>query len=82
MVSRQLRSRSKKRRSIRTPSGKAVIHYGRKKPKKINEIRFKIPKEHGFPDMVEVDLDGIVDAKGFLRKVYNETTQQDTLRKR
>ncbi|ODS37392.1 hypothetical protein BEH94_04535 [Candidatus Altiarchaeales archaeon WOR_SM1_SCG] len=34
MVSRQLRSRSKKRRSVRTPGGKAIIHYGKKKPKK------------------------------------------------
>ncbi|PKP53583.1 MAG: 50S ribosomal protein L34e [Candidatus Altiarchaeales archaeon HGW-Altiarchaeales-3] len=34
MVSRQLRSRSKRRRSVRTPGGSVVIHYNKKKPNK------------------------------------------------
>jgi large subunit ribosomal protein L34e len=55
MVSRHLRSRSIKRRSVRVPGGKSVVHYNKEKPKKHSCGR--CGKElHGTPNAIPSEI--------------------------
>lgn len=55
MVSRHLRSRSIKRRSVRIPGGKSVVHFGKEKPKKHSCGR--CGKElHGTPNAIPIKI--------------------------